>query len=138
MTDFDKIVIEEFYCGQDKIPRGRLNKTHIDKIPEIKEYLDNRYPDSTSYPEIVYRIKNNLETRTVCPACGGSVKFYKRSFLTYCSPKCSAVNSKTKEIRKETRREKYGVDNVAQNDSVQAKIKEACLEKYGVEKCCTI
>lgn len=45
--DFDKIIIEEFYCEQYKILRGILNKTHINKIPEIKEYLDNRYPDFT-------------------------------------------------------------------------------------------
>lgn len=133
MTDLDKKVVEEFYQGQDKIPHGKLNKTHIEKMPELKDYLYNRYHDSSSYYETVYRIKNGLETRPVCKTCGNPVKFLKGRFLQYCSHKCSAVNLQTKEVRKTTCQEKYGVENVAQLDSVQLKIKNTCKEKFGVE-----
>lgn len=133
MTNLDKKVIEEFYQGQEKIPRGKLNKTHIDKMLEIKDYLNNRYPDSLSYYETIYRIKNGIEVRPVCKTCGNPVKFIKGKFLNYCSPKCSAINLKTKEARKMTCLEKYGVENAAQSDSVQVKMKKTCKERYGVE-----
>ena len=128
----------------DKIRQGTTQH-----LPEkIKAYLNNRYEDSESLVETLYRIKLNIEKRPVCKMCGNKVKFYKKRFNTYCSCKC-AMNDKEnidkvqksrnehidqfKENYKKTCILKYGVENAFMNENIKNKIRRTCLDKFGNE-----
>ena len=131
---------------------------------DIKNYLTNRYKYSESLYESLFCIKYNIDRdNKVCPCCGkGILKFNgnKRNnyFIRGCSKECiyklrneksintsiikygtkyprqnSIENNKINEKRKQTCLEKYGVENAAQSNRVKDKSKQTCLEKYGVE-----
>ena len=95
---------------------------------EMLDYLSNRYNDSTSLRESLYRIKHNLEIRPVCHICGAPVKFDGSVFKKACCPSHRIDQSKIKKAVKE----KYGVDNISQLKEVKEKVKNTVINKYGV------
>ena len=130
----DKNIIDLFY-NNDKLISQRIKYLNIKYINEFN-YLKNRYNDSDSIYETLYRIKNNVNNRPVCEVCGGHVTFiqkefdrikYGQAFKHTCSKKCAA-NSENK---KNTNIKKYGVDNVAKNKCIKNKIQQTNLKKYG-------
>jgi len=56
----------------------------------IYNYIQNRYKDSESLTESIYRIKNNIETRPTCEICNSPVKFKSitHGFSRCCSKTC--------------------------------------------------
>ena len=155
----DKEVVDKL--EEIKKKSGRLSSKVIKATyPEIYEYLSSRYKDQDpdKISEILFRMKNHIETKFKCPVCGNMTKYSVHiskqkpypGYLTYCSNECrykaqdeyikEAYKFKTKkdfeeitEKRKKTCREKYGKDFVAQVDKFKEKSKATCLEKYGVE-----
>lgn len=109
---------------------------------EELEYLNNRYADSSSLKETIYRINHNIEERPVCKGCGGKVKFVggTRGFNKYCSRKCCAIHDNNfskdhvKEKIRQTCLERYGVVNGGGSDTAIKKIKATKLKHYGDEK----
>lgn len=95
---------------------------------EMLDYLSNRYNDSTSLRESLYRIKHNLEIRPVCHICGAPVKFDGNTFKKACCPSHRIDQSKIKKAVKE----KYGVDNISQLKEVKEKVKNTIINRYGV------
>lgn len=95
---------------------------------EMLDYLSNRYNDSTSLRESLYRIKHNLEIRPVCHICGAPVKFDGSVFKKACCPSHRIDQSKIKKAVKE----KYGVDNISQLKEVKEKVKNTIINRYGV------
>ena len=101
---------------------------------EYYEYLLNRFKDSLSIKESLYRIRFNYIERPKCKVCGNPVRFtghLPNLWNNCCSKEC------TKKYRmnsiKETNLEKYGVECTWQSNKVKEKIKNSNLEKYGVE-----
>jgi G:T-mismatch repair DNA endonuclease (very short patch repair protein) len=138
MTDQD--IINHYYKNGKRITKAAKLSD------EMATYLKNRYADSDSVNETVYRIFNNIEIRPVCQICGGKVTLGKRGFHKYCSHSCSTKGQlkslgvqsmfqleSVKEKSKQTCLEKYGVENYAQTDECKEKLKETCLSKYGAE-----
>ncbi len=66
----DQKIIEMFY-GKQQI-NAFLSKKYknFDIDDDICRYLKNRFKDSESLKETLYRIKNNIEIRPVCKTCG--------------------------------------------------------------------
>ena len=95
---------------------------------EMLDYLSNRYNDSTSLRESLYRIKHNLEIRPVCHICGAPVKFDGSVFKKACCPSHRIDQSKIKKAVKE----KYGVDNISQLKETKEKVKNTIINRYGV------
>lgn len=94
----------------------------------IKKYLLNRYNDSESLKETIYRIKYNIVNRPVCPICNNKVKFIGNNniiFRTTCCLKCSNINNYSK-ISK-TKLTRYGDSYYSNRDKAKNTIKE----KYG-------
>ena len=87
----DKDIIDIFYTNKNKINSHLTNDTYLNKHLDIKQYLLNRYSDSLSIKETIYRIKNNIEIRPVCPVCGNNLKFLggSKGFRNLCSVSCS-------------------------------------------------
>lgn len=102
---------------------------------EEKKYIDNRYNDSESLSETIYRLLNNINVKPTCKTCGNKVKFinYSAGFREYCSIKCQSNNKELNIKRKKTNLKKYGVDNIFKSLEFRNKIKENNIKNYGVE-----
>ena len=88
----------------------RFNTIYKKLSEEEKNYIINRYKDTSSYKENIIRIYNHIEERPKCPICGN-----------YC-------NLTNKNIYGKTCGSKYCHSKLISNE-----IKETCLEKYGVQ-----
>ena len=127
-NDFMKFTPEyikkECFKSTGDINTVRLNKLLIN--PEFKAYLDNYYNDIPkeffSYKEVVYRIKNNIDVRPVCPICGKPTIFrpkgqkrFGRIYTITCQDKtCESLYKKDK-IGK-TVKNQYNIYNKIKND----------------------
>ena len=132
----DDIVKEEFkskrYVYNPNTLRRYTSKIEGKYNKDIYEYLVNRYDDSDSLKETLYRIYNGIEEHPKCPTCGKPLIF-KGIFFKFCSNICAQSSDEIKQKIKQTCLEKYGVDNYAKSKEGKEKVKQTCLKKYGVE-----
>ena len=131
ITDND--IIKLFIKPNKKIEINNITKLNKHKYPEeIEKYLINRFEDSESFTETIYRIYYNIEVRPVCPVCGNKVTYLgQNKYRSHCSCRCSTLDKNVKEKVKKTCLEKYGVENPVNSSIVKEKVKKTCLEKYG-------
>lgn len=126
----DKYILDN-YLNKNGHPNG-AKIYHMKKFhPDDYQYIVNRFPDSESIKETIYRIKHGLEERPKCPVCGKAITFRDSEFKKHCSAKCSANDKVTREKCRQTCQEKYGVNYVSQASEIIDKIKATNLEKYG-------
>ena len=132
----DDIVKEEFkakrYVYNPNTLRRYTSRIEGKYNKDIYEYLINRYNDSNSLKETLFRIYNGIEEHPKCPTCGKPLVF-KGIFFKFCSNICAQSSDEIKQKIKQTCLEKYGVDNYNKTKESKEKIKQTCLEKYGVE-----
>lgn len=123
----------------DKILNGssiRLRESYFDNnYPELKEevYLYTDKISNITFKERLWYWVNNINKETLCK-CGNKTTFNKNwldGYRKYCSPKCAQSDNSTKEKRKNTVIEKYGVDNIAKLDDIKRKQESTNLERYG-------
>ena len=120
-----------------------LFKRKLNKLPLLSKYINNRYNDSDSWTETIWRIRNNINIKPCCKECGAPLKF---PYKIYCSCKCRSNNKNVINKTKQTCLEKYGVEYIIKNDNIKKDIynklknkrKDICkksqqtkLEKYG-------
>lgn len=131
----DDYVLKTVFNKKGQLNTHYGNKDEKNNWPDLYEYIQNRYSDSLSYSETIYRIKNKIEIRPVCKCCGASVKYFgiNGGFAQYCSNKCVNKSKEVKEKIKQTNIERYGTENPMQSQIIKEKIKQTNLEKYGVE-----
>ena len=132
----DDVVKEEFkskrYVYNPNTLRRYTSRIEGKYNKDIYEYLINRYNDSDSLKETLFRIYNGIEEHPKCPTCGKPLVF-KGIFFKFCSNICAQSSDEIKQKIKQTCLEKYGVDNYNKTKESKEKIKQTCLEKYGVE-----
>ena len=132
----DDVVKEEFkakrYVYNPNTLRRYTSRIEGKYNKDIYEYLINRYDDSDSLKETLFRIYNGIEEHPKCPTCGKPLVF-KGIFFKFCSNICAQSSDEIKQKIKQTCIEKYGVDNYSKTKESKEKIKQTCLEKYGVE-----
>ncbi|MBO5005642.1 MAG: hypothetical protein J6D03_10585 [Clostridia bacterium] len=120
----------------DVIERLKNNKSIIlSKLDsDIVEYANNRYIDSESLHESIYRIRHNIEIRPTCKVCGGKV-YFKNGFKVYCSRSCIHKDPEIKErIKKKIRKtslQKYGCEHYSSSKQIRDKIIATNMSKYG-------
>ena len=110
-------------------------KNFIEKnYPELYKYLLDKYQDSEKFSEKIYRYLHNLDEIPKC-ICGNPVKFinFKEGYHQFCSCKCSNNSLNSIEKRKNTCKQRYGVDNPAKSKLIQEKSKQTCKQRYGVD-----
>ena len=124
----------------------KFNKLKRHKYTNIYDYIINRFDDSYSNRETIYRIHYHIEHKPTCPVCGKKLLFHGRNnklFLSHCSNKCKKldndVNQKWKTScgdlgtnrakSKTTIKEKYGVENPYQIPEVIEHIKQINIAK---------
>lgn len=132
--EIDEYIIKLFYTQKEKLNSNRFFPKWKEKNPEIFNYLNTRYNDSSSIYETLYRIKYNLEIRPTCIICGNYVKFIKGyGFSDHCSAKCSANDPNTRKKHKDTCLERYNETSYTKTKEYKEKTIKTSLEKYGVE-----
>jgi len=156
----DEIVVNEFFnCSKtDGINRNKTRISWLNSHKDLYNYILNRYIDSDSIQETLWRIKLGIEIKPKCPVCGSVLRFsltpYKngRHYPNYCSNICSIhsderkkkcentllerygdKNYNNREKNKKTCLERYGVNNPGKSEVIKEKIKNTCKEKYGCE-----
>lgn len=140
----DKEVIE-FLLNKEQY-NNFIHTTSSHKYDDINNYLNNRYKDSESRKESIYRLLNNIEVRPICPMCGNKVSFRSNGYSKYCSRKCSGSSEESINKGKRTCLKRYGVDSywkrddnkekmrqLISSDEIQNKIKRTNNERYGVD-----
>lgn len=146
--NYDKI-IDRLFFKDNKLNlsiKTKYNRLKKRKYVNIKNYLCNRYSDSCSERETLYRLHYYIDQVPKCPVCGKSLKFSGRNnvlYLSHCSNKCKKldlqVNEKWKlscgetgtnrEKAKHTILEKYGYENPYQIPEIIEKIRTINKEK---------
>ena len=135
--NYDKLITKIFIKETDRGPRINQSinayflRSKTRSWPNIKNYIDNRYKDSESTKETIFRMYFNIEERPVCPICGKSLNFnisYRDNtcFTRYCSVSCQQKDSCIYKKQHETKLKKYGSVNNSN------KRRQTNLERYGV------
>ena len=113
------------------------NQIHNSKIKSLNNdelnYLTNRYNDSLSIKETIFRILNNIDIHPVCPECGKlcKVKYRKNQpFYSTCG-NIECIHKRKGNGPKEKCIQKYGVENQFQRKEIKDKIRQTCLNKWG-------
>lgn len=119
---------ENIFFEDDKMINMRSKATIFKKYPGLEKYLKEKFPDSDSDAETLYRIKNKCG-HGVCCMCGKPVRFNKssKSYSRYCSAKCQNSDDAKKRKTEQTKEAKYGDKNYNNKE----KSRQTCLEKYG-------
>lgn len=131
--EIDDAYIRRKYFGKnDKYIPQKINYANEEEI----EYIMNRYKDSKSLKESLYRIYWNIEIRPVCKICGKEVNFISgkckskgKLFDNCCSIECQNKYRNKNKINAFIK--KYGVNNPWANKSVIAKIRETVTRNHG-------
>jgi len=117
---------------------NRMRESYIrENYPKTHEKINTFCVDIPDLPFIqkIWHWVNDKPIPILC-ICGNKVKFHRNWMDGYrkgCSPKCSQSNSETKEKRKKTTLEKWGVENVSKNQGIKEKTVQTNLEKYGTK-----
>jgi len=103
-------------------------------FPEFfNELLTWAFPDEFTFQQRIYHFLNDDKELLlgICPVCGRRCQFQNtvKGYCRFCSMRCINISDETREKIKETCLERYGVENY----NNRKKSKETCLERYGVE-----
>ena len=133
---YSKEELENKFCITEKLLVSLSKNDNI--INSVKTYLKLINVDfkRMSNLESVYFIKNRLTEIPRCIKCKDFCNYKGAGvYHKFCSTKCSANSTETSNKRAETVKAKYGskVSNVFQSEMVKDKIKQTCLQKYGVD-----
>ena len=120
----DEYIIEYFYGKSSFIKRNNI-KPYND---EIKDYLENRFSDSKSIYETIFRIKHHIEVRPKCAYCGNDVLFVGKNSKAYQKYCCRTCLSKS---NVEKIKDKYGTTCTLTLNHVKEKTLNTLQEHYG-------
>ncbi len=128
--------------GKKYTQPARQFKTH----PEIKQlaldFLKNNFninenefkgsQNNTVNSELYWFLKNRRTSFPICPITGKRTSYRDKGEYCKYSENVSSKDIEFIEKRKQSIKEKYGVDCSLQTNIAKEKSKETCLKKYGV------
>lgn len=159
--NYDNIISKLFFNTNNQLnlkilTKFKRNVKYHNSWINIQYYLNNRYNDSKTLKETLYRILYNIEIRPVCKSCGNEVEFIGKNgklFRDYCSNSCSANSKETINKKQQTQlknwgtlhcydSEKYqqyllerrGAKYIYDLSEVKEKRKQTLITKYGTDK----
>lgn len=145
---YDNLIIRALISNIKKTVKHKYNSKHLEILqnyPNIYNYIYNRFVDSDSFKESVYRLiflykddiqcsKEEIETKPKCPICNKSLKFSlfskKIPYRKYCSNSCAFIA--TNDEREKTNLEKYGTEKIGSSEIIKQKIKNTNIKRYNV------
>lgn len=99
-------IISDLFFGNRQLKSKVYKKYKNNYNSEIYQYIINRFKDSKSFDESLYKIKYKVYIRPVCEECGKELKFIKGNgkyiFNRFCCKKCANNNELSKKRLKET------------------------------------
>ena len=112
-------------------------KTFLKKFPEYYNKLSQwTFPiDFTFQQKLYHYFHNDINLDLgVCSICGKRCHLisFTKGYSKHCSYNCSANDINLKEQKRNTCKQKYGVDYYVQCDEFKMKTKESIFDKYGV------
>lgn len=115
-----------------KTGRMSLEKYLCINYYEFFCYLKEKYSDSESISERLYRYYNDIKEIPVCPICGNKNRFisFSKGYTKHCCYKCTQQDKEVRKKLKDTNKKLYGEDCYSK---FIEKSKQTCLEKYGDE-----
>lgn len=126
-----KIISDILNNSPNRLRESFFIKNHIDVYDKILEFSSGII--GISFKERIWHWVNNITSEYLCK-CGNRTTFnknWKDGYRRCCSPKCAQTDKSTKEKRKLTVIEKYGVDNIAKLEETKRKQEETNLKKWG-------
>lgn len=132
-------IINEYKYGYSKVTQY-LKNSH----PDIYKYINDLYPQLADpkykFVQKIYWLVNNLEDYPKCPICGGPNKREYNSYSVMykseeCSQKCVKKNPINIEKLKQACLEKYGVEYTGQVKEFIKKREDTCIKKFGSKTC---
>lgn len=142
--NYDKI-IDNMFWADGKLMNAHKRSCILSHHQNILSYIENRYDDSESIKESLFRLHYHIDSKPCCKYCGKPAKFVGRPKLIYqdyCNNSCAAKGQERgkqwQENQKKYNMQKYGIENNfdlpwIKKEKMRAKAKQTCLEKYGVE-----
>jgi hypothetical protein len=136
MKENDRInnkLIKEYFGKFRKITFTSVKKfgeLYYDEFIKLNKILNDE-PCWESIQNVIIGIIFDKSLKQ-CKTCGKTISFSKWN-NDYCSTKCTNNDPEVRKKIKETCLEKYGVENAAKSKQFKEKSKQTCLEKYGVE-----
>lgn len=111
----------------------QLCNEEVKSIKSLAIHINNKHPETNKEEYFINYMSINNEH--ICSTCGNlnTFKGFAKRFTKYCSNKCMTNSNITKNKRKTTVKEKYGVENISQFEDVKEKKKEVNIERHGVE-----
>ena len=141
MSDLKQWIQEQLIRADKNLNSQRISDKYLsnnynEQYKQVKEQTQF-LPENSKNAERLYCIFHNITSRVTCEHCGKLLKFkmFKNGYLRFCSAKCSANSDSVKNVREKTNEERYGVKNVAQCNSIKAKISgsiQATKRRYDI------
>lgn len=138
MTDND--IIEFFKDKNGKINPNKTRLSYLEKYPEIKSYIEQRYEVFFTYKFALQCIFNHLEELPRCEYCNKPLNHFGR----WCNQKCQMNDPKFKVYResvidydkktqkfKDTCMKKFGTTSPLGSEQINKQITNTCNERYG-------
>lgn len=100
-------------------------------FPDFREYINEKYQDSTTIQERLYRYYNGIDIVPTCPVCNKRVKFHGFSYgyAKFCGSRCASKSPESRQKVINTVKQRYGDDY---KQKFVWKSKETCMRRYGV------
>lgn len=101
-----------------------INSKWCQKHKKLVNYILNRYSDSNTIEENIYRLLNNINIKPTCVTCGKSVKFVKFAigYQKHCCHSCCTKDPNVQEKHKKTMKQRYGVEYTLQSNELRQKV----------------
>lgn len=100
----------------------RYSQAKINSNPDLVKQIQNKFTDSQSLRETIYRIIHNINERPVCLHCGKPVEFIGKTrlmFRQYCCYECSRKSPLTMKRMKATNKKLHGGIGFASKELAQ-------------------
>jgi hypothetical protein len=100
------------------------------KHPDLYAYINNQ--SGNSFSEKAWRWVYGPPD--LCEHCQSPTKFldFARGYAKFCSTKCTANSDVVRTKKKNTNKQRYGVEHFASTDQYKQQFQQTCLERYGV------
>ena len=108
------------------------NPNLFDEILNRTSFLVN---SNIPFPARLHCLEHHLDKQPTCKVCGNPVEWYGKNndFRIYCSRKCQYSDDDFWDDVRGTCKERLGVENPFQSESVKERIKKRHMENLGVE-----
>lgn len=140
MTELDDDTVKEIFITNYGFISSKLKRKYSnDKESKIHKYIINRFADSLSFEESLYRICWDIGAHPKCKICGNPVQITYRKdrfYTNYCCKECVQHDKEIIKKKEKTYFNKTGYTHNSRNPESIQRISETSIKKYGTKFPC--